>query len=284
MKSLEEGIKDALAYMEAHLTEELDIREIAAQAYVSPFHFQRIFSALCGFTVGDYIRSRRLSKAAQTVMHTDMRLIDIALLYGYESQDSFTRAFRKFHGVSPSAARSGGVNIRTFAPLRIKFTLEGGFMMEYRIVEKPAFTLVGYGKRFKYETSYTEIPKYWGEHMQSPLAKEIMGMYGLCLDEYGKDDFEYLIADNYMPQKDEIPAECRTYTLPAGLWAVFPCRGPIVQTLQETNKRIYDEWLPNNSEYRLAGNCNLEVYLEPPHENPADDYCEIWIPVVRKDA
>ncbi|MBR5373032.1 MAG: AraC family transcriptional regulator [Oscillospiraceae bacterium] len=281
---MEEGIRDALSYIESHLTEDLEIRRIAAQAYVSPFHFQRIFSALCGFTVGEYIRCRRLSEAAGTVMHSDMRLIDIALLYGYESQDSFTRAFRKFHGVSPAAARNGGVNLRTFAPLRIKFTLEGGFMMEYRIVEKPAFTLVGYGRRFRYESSYTEIPKYWGEHMQSPMAKEIMGMYGLCLDEYGADDFEYLIADNYMPQKDEIPAGCKAHTLPAGLWAVFPCRGPIVPTLEATNKRIYDEWLPNNRDYCLAGNVNLEVYLEPPHEDPADDYCEIWIPVVRKDA
>lgn len=281
MKSLEEGIRDALGYIESHLTEELDIGEIAAQAYVSPFHFQRIFSALCGFTVGEYIRSRRLSEAAAVIARTEERLIDVALRYGYESQDSFTRAFRKFHGVSPSAVRGGGVRLKTFAPMRIKFTLEGGFMMEYRIVEKPAFTLVGYGRRFKYDTSYQEIPKYWDEHSQSPMAKEIMGMYGLCLDEFGKDDFEYLISDNYIPQKDTLPEGCRTYTLPAGLWAVFPCRGPIVETLQAINKRIYDEWLPNNSEYRLAGNVNLEVYLEPPHENPQDDYCEIWIPVVR---
>ena len=150
-------------------------------------------------------------------------------------------------------------------------------MLEHKIVEKPAFTLVGYGKRFRYDSSYTEIPKYWGEHMQSPMAKEIMGMYGLCLDEYGAEDFEYLIADNYIPQKG-IPAGCKAYTIPAGEWAVFPCRGPIVPTLEKINKRIYDEWLPN-SDYTLAENVNLEVYLEPPHENPADDYCEIWIPV-----
>lgn len=279
MKSLEEGIRDALAYIEAHLTDQLDITEIAAQAYVSPFHFQRIFSALCGFTVGEYIRSRRLSEAATVISHSDVRLIDIALQYGYESQESFTRAFRKFHGVSPSAARGGGVSLHNYAPLKIKFTLEGGYIMEYRIEEKPAFTLVAMPpRRFAYETSYTEIPKYWGEHMQSPMAKEIMGMYGLCMDEFGSADFEYLIADNYIPQKD-IPAGCVTRTLPASKWAVFPCRGPIVATLQATNKRIYDEWLPNQREYRLAGNINLEVYLEPPHEDPNDDYCEIWIPV-----
>lgn len=279
MNGLAEGIQSAMRYIEDNLTEELSIDDIAAQAYVSSFHFQRIFSALCGITVGEYIRSRRLTAAAEELSRSDAKVIDIALKYGYESHDSFTRAFTRFHGVSPSAAKEKGVHLRSFAPLKIKFTLEGGTIMEYKIVEKAAFTVMGRSRRFLYETSYQEIPKFWDEHMSSPEVKKIMGMYGLCLggEDKGKD-FEYMIADNYIPQV-EIPEGCETRTLPAGTWAIFPCKGPMVETLQSTNTRIWNEWLPNCREYKLAGNYNIEAYFEPKGDDPKDDYCEIWIPV-----
>lgn len=277
MNGLAEGIQNAIQYIEDNLAEELNIDDIAVKAYVSSFHFQRIFSALCGFTVGEYIRSRRLSAAAQELSCSDAKVIDIALKYGYESHDSFSRAFTKFHGISCSAAKENGAHLKSFAPLRIKLTLEGGTIMEYKIVKKAAFTVIGRSRRFLYENSYREIPKFWQEHMESPEAEKIMGMYGLCIDTKEKD-FEYYIADNYCPQKD-IPDGYVTKTLPAGLWAIFPCRGPIVETLQSTNTRIWKEWLPNCREYKLAGNYNIEAYFVPPQDDPKDDYCEIWIPV-----
>lgn len=113
--------------------------------------------------------------------------------------------------------------------------------------------------------------------MNSPEAAKIVGMYGLCTDTDEKD-FEYCIADDYCPQKN-IPDGYVTRTLPAGIWAVFPCRGPMVETLQSTNTRIWNEWLPNCREYKLAGNYSIEAYIEAPHDDPNDDYCEIWIPV-----
>ena len=149
--------------------------------------------------------------------------------------------------------------------------------MKYKIVEKAAFTLIGRSRRFLYENSYQEIPKFWQEHMNSPEAAKIVGMYGLCTDTDEKD-FEYCIADDYCPQKN-IPDGYVTRTLPAGIWAVFPCRGPMVETLQSTNTRIWNEWLPNCREYKLAGNYSIEAYIEAPHDDPNDDYCEIWIPV-----
>lgn len=277
MNGLADGIQNAIQYIEDNLTEKLNIDDIAAKAYVSSFHFQRIFSALCGFTVGEYIRCRRLTAAAQELSGSDAKVIDIALKYGYESHDSFTRAFTKFHGVSPSAAREKGAHLRSFAPLRIKLTLEGGTIMEYKIVEKAAFTVVGRSRRFQFETSYQEIPKFWDEHMSSPEVEKIMGMYGLCIDT-GEKDFEYYIADNYIPQKD-IPEGCVTRTIPAGTWAIFPCKGPMVETLQSTNTRIWNEWIPNCKEYKLAGNYNIEAYFTPKGDDPKDDYCEIWVPV-----
>ena len=272
-----EGIQNAIAYMEAHLMEELDIEDIAGKAYVSAFHFQRIFSVLCGFTVGEYIRNRRLTLAAQELSAGNAKVIDVALKWGYDSPDSFARAFTKFHGISPSAAKEKGASLRAFAPVHIKLTLEGGTMMEYKIVEKAAFTVMGRSRRFQAETSYAEIPKFWQEHMQSGENNIVCGMYGVCLDGDSKN-FEYLIADNYLPW-NKIPEGYVTRVLPAGTWAVFPCRGALPKALQDVNTKIWNEWLPNCKEYRLGGNYNMEVYLTPPQENPEDNYSEIWVPV-----
>lgn len=138
-----EGIQNAIEYIEENLTEELNIQDIAEKACVSAFHFQRIFNILCGFTVGEYIRGRRLSIAAEELSKADAKVIDVALKYGYDSPDSFTRAFTKFHGISPSAAKLKGAKLKSFARLRIKLTLEGGTMLEYKIVEKAQFTIMG---------------------------------------------------------------------------------------------------------------------------------------------
>ena len=187
MNGWAEGIQSAIEYIEEHLTEELNAEEIAAKAYVSAFHFQRIFSALCGFTLGEYIRNRRLTLAAQELAATDAKVIDVAVKYGYDSPDSFTRAFTRFHGITPSVAKEKGVGLRAFAPVRIKLTLEGGTMLEYKIVEKAAFTVMGKARKFNSETSYQEIPKFWTEHMNSGESQIVCGMYGICLDAAGDE-------------------------------------------------------------------------------------------------
>ena len=275
MNGWNEGITNAVAYIEEHLTEDIDINKIADQAYVSSFYFQKIFNVLCGFTVGEYIRNRRLTLAAQELCSTDIKVIDAALKYGYDSPDSFTRAFTKFHGISPSAAREKGSKLNSFAPLKIKLTLEGGTMLEYKIVEKAQFTVMGRSRRFNTETSYEEIPKFWKEHIASGENKTVCGMYGICVDSDGKN-FDYLIADNYLPW-NEVPEGYETRVFPQGTWAVFPCRGALPKALQ-VNTKIWSEWLPSCKAYKFAGNYNIELYT-PLHENPEDDYSEIWIPV-----
>ena len=253
MNGWNEGITNAVAYIEEHLTEEIDINKVADQAYVSSFYFQKIFNVLCGFTVGEYIRNRRLTLAAQELSSTDIKVIDAALKYGYDSPDSFTRAFAKFHGISPS-----------------------GTMLEYKIVEKAQFTVMGRTRRFNTETSYEEIPKFWKEHIASGENKTVCGMYGICADIDGKN-FDYLIADNYLPW-NEVPEGYETRVFPQGTWAVFPCHGALPKALQEVNTKIWSEWLPSCKAYKFAGNYNIELYT-PLHENPEDDYSEIWIPV-----
>lgn len=276
MNGWNEGITNAISYMEENLDKELDIKEIADKAFVSSFYFQKIFNALCGFTVGEYIRNRRLTLAAQELTSTDARVIDVALKYGYDSPDSFSRAFTRFHGLTPSAAKQAGAHLNSFAPLKIKLTLEGGTMLEYKIVEKAQFTVMGISRKFNTDTSYEMIPQFWNEYMKNGENREICGMYGICDDVDGKN-FEYLIADNYIPW-NEIPKNCTTKVIPAGTWAVFPCRGSLPKALQDVNTKIWNEWLPSCKSYKLAGNYNIEMYT-PSCQNPEDNYSEIWIPV-----
>ena len=129
--------------MERHLTEPLDIEKIAGKALLSPFYYQRIFGALCGMTVGEYIRARRMTMAAQELACSENKVIDIAVKFGYDSPDSFAKAFQRFHGITPTQARESGTQLRSFAPLHIKISLEGGNMLDYKIVEKASFTIVG---------------------------------------------------------------------------------------------------------------------------------------------
>ncbi len=276
MKGWNEGLAEALDYIETHLTENIDINEVAGKALVSSFYFQKIFNVLCGFTVGEYIRNRRLTLAGQELVSSDIKVIDAALKYGYDSPDSFTRAFVRFHGIKPSEAREKGCHLNSFAPLTIKLTLEGASMIEYKIVEKSQFTVMGKSRKFSMDNSYEEIPKFWQEHMNSEDSKVVCGMYGICLDGDGKE-FEYYIADNYLPWND-VPEGFVTKVIPAGTWAVFPCRGALPKALQDVNTKIWSEWVPSCKTYKLSGNYNIEMYA-PPCENPEDNYSEIWVPV-----
>ena len=148
-------------------------------------------------------------------------------------------------------------------------------MMEYRVVEKPQFTVMGVSRKFHPETSYQQIPEYWTEMFGQPDFP-LMGVYGICIDENGPDgEFDYWIADNYIPWQ-EIPAGCKSMVISAGTWAVFPCK---LKTLQDTNTRMWQEWLPNCREYKLSGNYNLEVYGPPCKEDQGESYVELWLPV-----
>ena len=148
-------------------------------------------------------------------------------------------------------------------------------MMEYRIVEKPQFTVMGVSRKFHPETSYQQIPEYWTEIFSQPDFP-LMGVYGICIDENGLDgEFDYWIADNYIPWQ-EIPAGCKSMVIPASLWAVFPCK---LKTLQDTNTKMWQEWLPGCREYRLSGSYNLEVYGPPCEEDQGETYVELWLPV-----
>lgn len=281
-----EGVGEAISYIEENITEELTIENIAKRALVSTFYFQKGFTMLCGFTVGEYIRQRRLTLAGSELVSTDEKIIDIAMKYGYDSPDSFTKAFTRFHGVTPTAVRKDGAMIKAFASLKIVFSLEGGYIMDYKIVEKDSFTVMGVSKRFKYDSAAAEIPQFWAKHYQAGNGKFVCGMYGVCIDEsMGTDDFEYLIADNYNPSM-EIPEGFVTKIIPEYTWAVFACKGAMPDSIQDVNKKIFSEWLPNCKDYEIAAGYSIEMYNNPvdyPQGTKDENYySEIWIPVKKK--
>ena len=265
-----ETIQSAIDYIEAHLTQDIDVHDLAARAYISAFHFQRVFSAACGVSLGEYIRRRRLTLAAQELQQ-GCKVIDAAMKYGYDSPDSFSRAFRRFHGVLPSQAGQPGATLAAFAPMKIQLHQGGRTMLEYKIVEKAAFTVTGYKKQFNNATSYQEIPKWW-EDMQAQSA--VMGMFGVCIDSDGQL-FDYMIADLYSPWK-AVPEGCVTHTIPAGTWAVFPCT---LGTLQDVNTKMWRDWLPSCTEYKLAGRYNMEFYYELNEADPSASGVELWLPI-----
>ena len=276
----------AIRYIEEHITEELTAGDIAKQVGVSPFYFQKGFSMLCGFTLGEYIRNRRLALAGSELAAGDERVIDIALKYGYDSPDSFTKAFTRFHGVTPSQARREGVTLRSFAPLKIKISLEGGYLMDYSITKKESFTVIAREKTFTYESAKQAVPEFWQEHFRTGGGSTVMGMYGINIDEaMGGSAFRYLIADPCDPAR-EAPEGFTVATIPSFTWAVFPCRGPMPKALQDVNTRIFTEWLPALKDYEFAAGYCVENYDDPTKypNGTLDDgyYCEIWIPVRKK--
>ncbi len=270
-----EGFQASIDYIEQNLAQTLEIEAIAGKAALSPFYYQRIFGALCGMTVGEYIRARRMTMAAQALSGTDAKVIDIAVRYGYDSPDSFAKAFQRFHGITPSQAREPGAALKSFAPLHIKITWEGGSMLDYRIVEKAPFTIIGVKRPFHSDTSYQEIPKFWEEWLAQGEDRPILGTFGVCIDMDGKN-FDYWIADLYFPW-EEIPEGCETRVIPGSCWAQFPCT---METLQDTNTKIWSEWLPSLQGYTLAGEYDIEVYL-PSEDGSGDMSVYIWVPLKR---
>ena len=281
-----EAIAAAIQYVEDHITDELTVDMVADHVNISSFYFQKGFAMLCGFTISEYIRNRRLALAGNDLATGDERIIDIAMKYGYDSPDSFARAFSRFHGVPPTAARKDRVMLKSFAPLKIKLTLEGGYLMDYRTEKKEAFTVIANAKVFPYDGAKESVPQFWQEHYQTGKGKTVMGEYGINIDEkMGNDTFEYLIADSYTEGK-KVPEGFVTRTIPELTWAVFPSVGAMPDALQDVNTKIFTEWLPALKEYEFAAGYCVEMYDDPTKypKGTQDEkyYCEIWIPVKQK--
>ncbi len=278
---------DALRFVEENLEGEIDLTRLARIACCSSFHFQRMFSYMAGVPLAEYIRRRRMTKAAFDLQNTDEKIIDMALRYGYDSPTAFNRAFRSVHGVAPSAVRRKGISLKAYQPISFKITIRGETEMNYRIEEWETFRIVG----TKLETTWNpekregfiEVPKFWKKHSQKGTIPRLlalmdgkpMGVLGVSVGDWQQEGkFEYYIA---VSSTKTVPEGMEEYQVPACTWAIFECKGPMPGAIQKMQERIMTEWFPESG-YQYADGPDIELYGEG--DQSSDDYiCWIWVPV-----
>ena len=283
----------AIDYIEENLAGEIDFSEAAKRACCSTFHFQRIFFVVTEVTLAEYVRRRRLTQAARELTSGNTKVIDIAVKYGYESPDAFTRAFRNLHGVTPMAAREPGVQLVAFPRISFHIELKGGNDMDYRIIEKPAFDVIGTARKFTTVNgeNFVKIPQFWDEFTDLKEYQELGNLsegkpgpitggdcLGVCIAGEAMEVFTYAIAI-------EKPEEANTagfdvIHITAATWAVFESIGRMPKAIQDVTVQIFQEWFPSTG-YEHDAKPELEVYL-PGDPNSPDYRCQVWMPVVKK--
>jgi AraC family transcriptional regulator len=296
-----ERMNEAITYIEDHLTGEIDFDKVARTACCSSYHFQRMFSFITGVPLSEYIRRRRLTLAAFELQTGGARVIELAGKYGYDSPNSFTRAFEKLHGISPSSARSAGTRLKAFPRLSFHISIKGDMEMDYRIEQRPAFSV--FGKSITVSVvdgeCYRQIPEFWLKCVEdgtmerilkaasggetATLRGEIFGNDKMLLNAvmFGHESqtgtFKYMVCQN-VPQSG-VPDGFETLRVPPLTWAVFPTeRHPADQTtgkIQAIWQRVYPEWFPTSG-YEHADGPDFELYH---HAGDGQFIAEVWVPV-----
>lgn len=284
-------MNDAMGFIEANLTGHIDFKEASRLAYCSEYHFKRMFSFLAGISLSEYIRRRRLTLAAFDLRDPSMKVIDIAVKYGYSSPDSFTRAFQQLHGITPTEARNNGRSLKAYPKVTFQLSIKGGNEMNYRIVEKEAFRIVGIKKRVPiiFSGVNPEIASMW----QSLDEKRINELKNLAnIEPTGLISASTNFSEGRMEEKGELdhyigaattkecPENLAMLEVPASAWAVFQAVGSFPETLQNVWGRIYSEWFPASNYEQREG---PEILWNENKDTASPAFkSEIWIPVLKK--
>lgn len=275
-----ERLNEALLYIEDNLEGSISYEKAGQLANCSTYHFQRMFTYVAGIPLGEYIRRRRLTKAA-LALQQGQKVLDVALLYGYDSPTSFTRAFQALHGLTPSQAKKEGTSLKAFPKISFSLTIKGEQEMEYRIERKEAFRVVGVTLKLEkdMEQNMREVPVFWNKKAQDGTIAKIcsymkpgQGLLGLCTNGDEKDHWIYTIG---IAMEEGTPEGLESQVVDAALWAIFPGRGPMPQTIQEVERRIVTDWLPSSG-YEFANGVDMEVYLDA---DPTNQSFEVWMPI-----
>ncbi|MBC8059097.1 MAG: AraC family transcriptional regulator [Clostridiaceae bacterium] len=279
-----ESMNNAVEYLEANITEKLDIEKVAKIALSSTFHFQRMYHMITGVTIAEYVRRRRLTLAAQDII-SGGKVIDVAYKYGYETPEAFTKAFGKMHGISPSASREPGSSLKAYPKLSFHISIKGDKDMNYKIINKGSFTVIGKQKRIRAVDgeNFKEVPQFWNDCMEDGSYKWItskagkLGVLGVSMDlqNFSEGFFTYMIGVEKI--KDTLPKGYVSATIPAATWAVFESIGPLPEAIHDVTRRIFSEWMPATG-YQHDCAPELEVYPEGDIYS-ANYRCEIWIPI-----
>ncbi|MDG6106452.1 AraC family transcriptional regulator [Dactylosporangium aurantiacum] len=275
--------------VEEHLTEELDVPAVARALGTTEYHLRRMFSSLAGMPLSEYVRRRRMTVAAGAVVRGEDDLLGIAVRYGYGSTEAFGRAFRAVHGANPGDVRRDGGPLRTQPQIRFRLTVEGSIPMDTRIVERPAFRLVGHAARVPLihhgvnphiQHLITALPQEEHVRLKALSDTEPAGLLQIS-DDVDPDSTEgsalTYVHGVAVSLDTPAPEDLHAIEVPAGMWAVFRVAGSYPQALQQAWAATATEWFPSNP-WRLRPAPSMVSVLER-----AADFstatCELWLPV-----
>ncbi|WOT36381.1 AraC family transcriptional regulator [Streptomyces coeruleorubidus] len=288
-----ERLNQAMEHIERHLDESVDVAELARIATTSEYHLRRMFSALAGMPLSEYIRRRRLTVAGAEVLAGGETLLEIAVRYGYGSGEAFARAFRAMHGTGPGEARRTGAALVSQPRLTFRLTVEGSTSMQYRVVDRPAFTVAGFKTRVPLVHSgpnqaIIDFVRGLGKQALEQLGKlsdqEPHGIVAVC-DDLDPSRAEGTELDYYQAvitaasAPSDVPVGVTTLPVPSGTWAVFTTSGPAPQAIQELWRDVFTEWFPSNPYRSRPGPEILRTDLSA-DGTKAD--AELWLPVERE--
>lgn len=290
-------LAQAICYMEEHLLEDISYVDAARHVCMSGYHFHRTFRFITGMTANEYIRNRRLSLAGQELQTTDMLVIDAALKYGYDTPESFSKAFLRFHGVTPKQAKRKGTELCLFNPLVIKITMEGGHVMNYKIKSTGNQRFLALVKVFPNEivnnADDNSIADFWTECHRQKVLERIKALrpegkrdlYGLCGSaKKNETHFDYGIGILIDEETDvsNLDALFRSgysiWETQAADYAVFKCFGTDGECIDEAWSKFYKEFVPQTGYTQIEG-ADFEIYSE---NGEKDLFCELWIPVKKE--
>ena len=256
---------------------DLNILFLSKRVFISPYYLQRIFYSFIGKTIGTYIRERRLTEAGTDIKKGE-KVIDVAIKYRYESQESFTRAFKKFHGVNPGVAKKGSI-LTCLPRINIKNIIKGEISMDIKIEKEKAFCIIVLSKQFNEETSFENVPKFWDEYHTKRYQDVVPPMLGICINNSESLEFEYGIG-SLKGYCNEVPEDFKEINIKEHLWGKFYTKGKLPEAIQNLYKEVI-EWV-QKSEYELADNYDFECYTEG--DTDSDDYVSgIWVPLKLKE-
>jgi AraC family transcriptional regulator len=286
-----EQLNQAMKHIESHLDQPIDVADLAHIAVTSEYHFRRLFSALAGIPLSEYIRRRRLTVAGAEVLADERTLLEVAVRYGYSSGEAFARAFRAVHGVGPGEARRTGAALRSQPRMSFRLIVEGSSSMRYRIVDKKEFRVVGKKARVPlvHEGVNSAIADFirgiGPETLRRITAlsdQEPEGIVGAS-DQLDPSRAEGSELDYYhgVVTHAEAPEDMDVLAVPAGMWAVFENSGPFPRALQYLWRDVFTQWFPSNPYRSRQGPEILRV--RPTRDGEQAD-TELWIPVERSAA
>lgn len=294
--SFESDFKSAIEYIEENLTTNINFNLIAQKAKCSAYHFQRLFSSLVGIPLSEYIRRRRITLAAMEIQNSDIRIIDIAMKYGYDSHSSFTRAFQVIQGVTPSKARFEGVPLMAYPPLNFQFILKGVDAMKYQIVEKQPYKL--FGKDILQSDgwaveNYLEYADRVIENGSHDATNRAAGFPGLAQEMIEKDEWDvtkiHLLqfihfwdetGNKYSMYGWELPETgvdegFTILEIPSTTWVVVTAQLDGERAgISRCYNDLYVNWFPTSEYEQAPGRPIIEKYNE--------DYAELWMPIIKK--